>query len=336
MDCASRLMQRLPLSFFEVSTAAHAFSTLLTYFVWWPKPLNVAGGNRERAWEVNALLMCSDGEYDRAFKMAGTRAAGDSAVGYKRRLAGQIILAADAFQRILPITNECPPMYPFRERSEWSAPGAFLASSIYSWPYELASISLSPILYGLVHFLAWYGQFPNLWERTLWRISSVLVAPLGLVWVILSFITSYLTTLEDNCAGVIGGMLVIYPLVTCLHQGFLSGDVFDSCSSWTLLRIASHPGPIIDLTPHDCGTHRSLYQFNLYLLTPNVVLLYSLSGFGARCISSLCSLFIYEGQVGPDRMSNNVLTRPIDVGTVTFKARNHRCSPTASFREQEV
>jgi hypothetical protein len=40
-NCASRLFQRLPLSLLEVSTAAHAFCTLLTYFVWWSKPINV-------------------------------------------------------------------------------------------------------------------------------------------------------------------------------------------------------------------------------------------------------------------------------------------------------
>ena len=42
-NCASRLTQGLPLSLLEVSTAAHAFCTLLTYFVWWSKPCNLCG-----------------------------------------------------------------------------------------------------------------------------------------------------------------------------------------------------------------------------------------------------------------------------------------------------
>ena len=41
-NCASRFTQGLPLSLLEVTTAAHAFCTLLTYFVWWSKPCNVA------------------------------------------------------------------------------------------------------------------------------------------------------------------------------------------------------------------------------------------------------------------------------------------------------
>ena len=40
-NCASRLIQHLPLSLLEVSTAAHALCTLLTYVVWWSKPLNI-------------------------------------------------------------------------------------------------------------------------------------------------------------------------------------------------------------------------------------------------------------------------------------------------------
>ena len=41
-SCLSRLIQHLPLSLLEVSTAAHGFCTLLTYFVWWSKPQNIA------------------------------------------------------------------------------------------------------------------------------------------------------------------------------------------------------------------------------------------------------------------------------------------------------
>jgi hypothetical protein len=78
-SCASRLIQHLPLSLLEVSTAAHAFYTLLTYFVWWSKPFNVAEGTPMRgkeAQEVHALLMCSDMEYSQALGMAERMAAG--------------------------------------------------------------------------------------------------------------------------------------------------------------------------------------------------------------------------------------------------------------------
>ncbi|KLO06919.1 hypothetical protein SCHPADRAFT_672800, partial [Schizopora paradoxa] len=43
VNCASRLAENLPLSLMEVSTLAHGLCTLLTYFAWWSKPLNVEG-----------------------------------------------------------------------------------------------------------------------------------------------------------------------------------------------------------------------------------------------------------------------------------------------------
>src|SRR5258706_1375914 len=79
-NCAARLFQGLPLSLLEVSTAAHAFYTFLTYFVWWSKPINVATPTLLRdkdAREVYALLKCSGDEYDKALEMAQQRAAAD-------------------------------------------------------------------------------------------------------------------------------------------------------------------------------------------------------------------------------------------------------------------
>jgi hypothetical protein len=104
-NCASRLFQGLPLSLLEVSTAAHSFCTLLTYFVWWSKPLNVAAPTllREKeAREVYALLKCSDYEYDKALEVAQKRAAGDSSMPTGPYGSEKIVLAAGALQHLLP------------------------------------------------------------------------------------------------------------------------------------------------------------------------------------------------------------------------------------------
>ena len=101
-NCASRVFHGLPLSLLEVSTAAHAFCTLLTYLVWWSKPINVAAPTlmREKeAREVYALLKCSDGEYNKALEMAQKRAAGDSSTGTHG--PGKIVLAANALRHLL-------------------------------------------------------------------------------------------------------------------------------------------------------------------------------------------------------------------------------------------
>jgi hypothetical protein len=123
-NCASRLIQRLPLSLFEVSTAAHAFCTLLVYLVGWSKPLNVAEGTvltGKGAQEVHALLVCSGDEYSKALSLAERIAAGDSPIPTNSN--ERAALAANALRNLLPIPEACPSR-PFRLRDFSSSPGS--------------------------------------------------------------------------------------------------------------------------------------------------------------------------------------------------------------------
>jgi len=174
-NCASRLIQHLPLSLLEVTTAAHAFCTMITYVVWWSKPLNVPAplimvGNE--AQEVYALLECSPRCYHEALKIARRMAAGDSSIPTKGK-PKDIILAANALQRLFRTgqTPEKPPPRPFKDTRD-SSPATNHGSS-HSGASTLISIGVSPILYGPVHFLAWNDHFPTALERRLWRVSSV-------------------------------------------------------------------------------------------------------------------------------------------------------------------
>lgn len=233
-DCVSRLVQRLPLSLLEVSTAAHAFCTLVTYFVWWSKPLNIAEGTPmtgEGAREVHALLICEEEEYNRALEMSRAVIAVVSPVDTNDRQRDRVALAANALRRLLPSPSARPPTNPFRHRSEWSAPGSLLADAMRSRPYELASIAFSPILYGLVHFLAWNDHFPTPLERTLWRVAAVLVTLSGGLWVMLGFVTDYFMSREDICSNVMGTVLAILvmlavPITYVFASGFLVGESF--------------------------------------------------------------------------------------------------------------
>jgi len=180
-NCTSRLIQRLPLSLLEVSTAAHAFCTLLTYFVWWSKPLNVATPTimrGEKAREVYALLKCEHEEYEEALEMARKRAR-----GYPSRLTGRekIILAANALQHLLPNPQEPPRhRYRFLGHRPNMVPGALGRESGSNMFYEFIARAVCPVLYGVIHFLAWNEQFPTPLERVLWRVSSVVVTCSGI------------------------------------------------------------------------------------------------------------------------------------------------------------
>ncbi|KLO11468.1 hypothetical protein SCHPADRAFT_942033 [Schizopora paradoxa] len=62
-NCISRLAQHLPLSLLEIATVAHGLCGMITYALWWSKPLNVADPTPirgKRAREACALMqVCS-------------------------------------------------------------------------------------------------------------------------------------------------------------------------------------------------------------------------------------------------------------------------------------
>jgi len=189
-NCASRLIQRLPLSLLEVSAAAHGFCTLLTYLVWWSKPTNVATPTimrGEKAREVYALLKCSDEEYEEALKMA-LEMAQKGAAGDSSRPTGRekIILAANTLQHLLPNPQRPPgdDHYRFFGHRPNMIPGAFDRGSASNAVYELIAVAVSPALYGLIHFLAWNDRFPTPLERALWRASSVVVSCTGIIAIV--------------------------------------------------------------------------------------------------------------------------------------------------------
>ena len=227
-NCASRLFQRLPLSLLEVSTAAHAFCTLLTYFVWWSKPLNIAAPTLLRdkdAQEVYALLKCSHEEYDEALEVSKKRAEGDSSAPTGPHESGKIILAANALQHLLP-TPERPPLQPgFKESGYMLVPGNFSNKSPNYWISMITASVVSPILYGLVHFLAWNDNFPTPLERLLWRASSFVVTFSGLVGITISILLSSpfnSPLISQTLISVI--VLVAIPAAHMVASGFLIAE----------------------------------------------------------------------------------------------------------------
>jgi len=234
-NCASRLFQHLPLSLLEVTTAAHAFCTLITYFVWWSKPLNVAVPTimREReAREVYALLKCSDDEYNKALKMAQKRAAADPSTLSTAHGSEKIVLAANALQHLLPTPARPPQSSRFHDGGRMMVPGIYTTESGHNLASLLSFclLIISTILYGLVHFLAWGGRIPTSLERLLWQVSSLVVTCSGLAEILVVFLAVWLED-SDTISGKIAevfvvSMTMVIPIAHILASGFLIVESF--------------------------------------------------------------------------------------------------------------
>ena len=230
-NCASRLFEGLPLSLLEVSTAAHAFCTLLTYFVWWSKPINVAAPTilrEKKAQEVYALLKCSDGEYDKALEMAQKWAKGDSSTPTGPHRSEKVVLAAGALQHLLPTPERLPGTLGFNDRESTLIPGAFEIKAFIGVDQEFASWAISPIVYGLMHFLAWNEHFPTPLESLLWHVSSVVVTCSGLVAVSWFCVFGWLGDSTTDAISYFGWAVcfVTIPIAHVVASGFLIGESF--------------------------------------------------------------------------------------------------------------
>ena len=233
INCASRLFQGLPLSLLEVSTTGHLFCALLTYLVWLSKPMNVAAHTLLRgkeAQELHALLKCSSDEYDEALGMATKRAAGDSSTPTGPQESAKILLAANALQGLLP-NPERPPLNGFKNPGRVLFPWNLGNKAPNEAFYAVITIIISPIPYGLVHFLAWNDKFPTPFERLLWRVSSFAITCSGIVGILLlwTFVLFYNKRANSRISLDVPTAIMytgVIPVVHILASGFLMVESF--------------------------------------------------------------------------------------------------------------
>ena len=90
--------------------------------------------------------------------------------------------------------------------------------------------AVSPIIYGLVRFLAWGDQFPTTTERSLWRASSFVATSSGIVGVIFLWSFMWLDQRSNSrfSLDVLAAIMytVVIPAVHMLASGFLIVESF--------------------------------------------------------------------------------------------------------------
>ena len=141
--------------------------------------------------------------------------------------SGKIVLAAGALQHLLPTPVRPPLSSGFRKSDRMLIPGIFhMNDSLGHWVPLFIAVAISPALYGLLHFLAWSGQFPTPQERLIWRISSIVVTCSGLVETVVGSLLTWWRDRYRNSdptfrklIAVICGTII--PLPHILASGFL-------------------------------------------------------------------------------------------------------------------
>ena len=121
-------------------------------------------------------LKCSDEEYDKASAIAQDKEMGTSSPSRK------VALAAGAL-RHRPTPPKPPPGSRFNDGQDWLVPGSFENESRNGYITKFTTVAISPMLYGLVHTLAWSEQFPTPAEHLLWRVCSLVATFSGPVGV---------------------------------------------------------------------------------------------------------------------------------------------------------
>jgi hypothetical protein len=214
LQCAARGVRHLSLTELELVTAAFALLNLITYALWWDKPLNVKCPVRVVKKHVRGPG--SQEETTSAGKEAGRRdIREDGEVGGDRikfTFAGRIRNRWSEVPRgwswynvkegvVMALGRVFGPFVSMAmQDSQWDEP-TFSAgqnedeNQATKARYGAAVVSM---IFGTIHCLAWSFPFPSHTELILWRISSIaMTAVPPFISLVLSFPSRYIDQVPD-------------------------------------------------------------------------------------------------------------------------------------------
>lgn len=158
MQCSARAAQDLPITELEVVTLAFVALNLVTYIVWWNKPLNVRRAILLRGHINHDAMSGLEGERRHATERhTGWRFLRDEVMGKIL----DMIFGAES-DRALPLTaTRLPTLFIVSDSHRHRMLGAIAAL-------------LLAMGFAAIHCIAWSFAFPSDVERVLWRTSSVI------------------------------------------------------------------------------------------------------------------------------------------------------------------
>ena len=175
LQCISRLVQHLPLTELELMTVGFAVLSLVTYILWWHKPLNVQCAfpvhNMESTPEGQPIIR---GGGESESESRGVKG-GTSEEGSHRGalISGTVAFIWKQLERLIDSLFG-------RDRYEfWHAKRVptFFAGSLETRVYVKVGLiaTIVAATFGAIHCVAWSFQFPSATERFLWRTASLAI-----------------------------------------------------------------------------------------------------------------------------------------------------------------
>ncbi|KAI9507953.1 hypothetical protein F5148DRAFT_1200841 [Russula earlei] len=215
-QCIARGAQGLPITEIELVTVAFATLNLVMYLLWWNKPLNVGRGARVYK-KRNAQRPTNDGHVDAT-----------SSVGFWGALRDAIsdLPAAIARGPSTTVTGDNPwlirvllwpankPFSIFLGEDDQSCTNLKRVQTFYphGWVvgrmhFAVSIVTAVTLAFGAIHCVGWSFAFPLGIERTLWRVASVSIAVVPILFLLLVF-ASIPCNISDSVATTIAFLLL--------------------------------------------------------------------------------------------------------------------------------
>ncbi|KAH8717028.1 hypothetical protein GQ44DRAFT_659612, partial [Phaeosphaeriaceae sp. PMI808] len=150
-----RMTQSLPISLLELKTFAHSICTLVIFYFWWDKPLNIEEPTRIFQEKIRPLAPERN-------KYKGP---------YPLHLSASTV----SRWRLATVAR-----HQYRIDTDHIG-GEGVEANLYYWPTVIAFV-FAPAIYGSIHVVAWYMVFPTYAEKILWRMSVCFVMTASLLW----------------------------------------------------------------------------------------------------------------------------------------------------------
>ena len=170
MQCVARVIERLPVTPLETATLAYAAMNFAIYTVWWNKPLNI---NRPiRVFRKSAPEVTNNGNQLDSGESESNEA--QSLMPGSGETASRLVEEPNCLLKIFKFIvgsqdGEVDLSHEDKVPSFWASNAKKGAGIAY-----LIMLGVG-IFFGAIHYLDWIFPFPTHIERSIWRVSSLVI-----------------------------------------------------------------------------------------------------------------------------------------------------------------